>query len=62
MIADTIEITAEIVRETAAAILIFDGDREVWLPKSMVVEWHELEKGIVELTLPEWLAFEKGLI
>lgn len=55
--------------ETPDAILVSDdGDREqaVWLPKSKI----EFEpkpgraKGssVVEVTLPEWLAQEKGLI
>ena len=35
-----------------------DGDVEVWLPKSQC-EWDE-EEGM--MTMPEWLAMEKGLI
>lgn len=42
------------------AYLIDTGDEEIWLPKSQV----EIERqgdGLVTVTLPEWLAIEKGL-
>lgn len=51
-----IEVSCEIRHETEKAYLIFDGTKEVWLPKSQV----EVEDG--EVTMPEWLAMEKGLI
>lgn len=50
--------------ETKAAILVSDdGDKEnaVWLPKSQV-EFTEPKNNITEVTMPEWLAKEKGLI
>jgi hypothetical protein len=36
--------------------MIFDGAKEVWLPKALV------EFGDSEVTMPEWLALDKGLI
>ena len=43
--------------ETAKAYLFHDGIHDaVWLPKSQV----EFDDGV--MTLPEWLAIEKGLI
>jgi hypothetical protein len=36
-------------------------DDAVWLPKSQV-EFDEVRPGIVEVTCPEWLATERGLI
>lgn len=51
------DIAAEIRVETARAWLVFDGAREVWLPKSLVES-----NGDGTFTLPEWLAKEKGLI
>jgi hypothetical protein len=51
------DIAAELRHETSRAYLIFDGDQEVWLPKS------QCEKNTDgTFTLPEWLAKEKGLI
>lgn len=42
--------------ETEAAILfVIEGD-EVWLPKSQIVEYDA-----DEVTIPRWLAMEKGL-
>lgn len=43
--------------ETARAWLVFDGDREVWLAKSLAED-----NGDGTFTMPEWLASEKGLI
>ena len=53
---DLIEIACEVRRETPKAFMIFDGAKEVWLPKALV----EIEGG--EATMPEWLALDKGLI
>ena len=53
---DLIEIACEVRRETDKAFLIFDGAKEVWLPKALV------EFGDCEATMPEWLALDKGLI
>ena len=54
---EIIEIAAEKKRETDDAYLLFDGDREVWVPKFLV---QEDEEGIFQM--PEWLALEKELI
>jgi hypothetical protein len=51
------DISAVIRHETPKAYLVFDGAKEVWLPKSMV---EENDDGT--FTMPEWLAHEKGLI
>lgn len=51
------DIAAELRHETERAYLIFDGDQEIWLPKS------QAERNTDgTFTLPEWLAKEKGLI
>lgn len=55
---DIIDIAAELRRETDKAYCIFDGDKEVWLPKSQVE--HDLSDGT--FAMPEWLAKDKGLI
>ena len=51
-----VELYCEVEHETEKAILVAVEDKRVWLPKSVV----ELEDDMV--ILPEWLAFEKGLI
>lgn len=60
------DVTMTLHVETQAAILVSDdGDKEkaVWLPKSQVEYTEPKGKGnITEVTLPEWLAKEKGLI
>lgn len=60
------EISGEIRRETAQAVLFFDGTREVWLPKSQIKiedkDGFVLGGKLIEVTLPEWLARDKGLI
>lgn len=57
-------ITADIRAVTDRAVLIWDGDREVWIPKSQIEdpqEFHRGETGI-EILMTEWCAREKGLI
>ncbi len=41
-----------------------DGERKVWLPKSRTqIDYLSNNGGqLVEITIPEWLALEKGLI
>jgi hypothetical protein len=49
---------------TERAVLVSDtGDNEdaVWLPLSQI-EIEPLSKGTAEITMPEWLAADKGLI
>lgn len=49
----------EIVHQTTKATLFDVGDEEVWLPKSEIREIDEAEKHV---TIPVWLATEKGLV
>ena len=78
MKSDLIDITVALIHSTAGAILVSDSGDEVkakWLPKSKV-EVHETGKTtqavlrdgqtvmlpLVEVTLPAWLAKDKGLV
>jgi hypothetical protein len=57
------EITVKKIHQTDAAILVNDGDKEVWIPLSLCeIEVKDASKRIVEITLPEWWAQDKGLI
>lgn len=61
--AHMIDMMFELRHETDLAILVSDGGEPVWLPKSQVeVEPAASPSGLVSVTLPEWLAEEKGLI
>lgn len=53
-----IDIAGELRHETERAYLIFDGTREVWVPKALV-EYDTRDK---VFTMPEWLAEREGLI
>lgn len=55
---DLVDIAGELRRETDKAYLIFDGTKEVWLPKSQV----EYDADDKTFAMPEWLALDKGLI
>lgn len=58
---DTIDIEVQVKAGTEKAILVSDGETEVWLPLSKIeVEYKPGGKAIV--TLPEWLAIEKELV
>lgn len=60
---DLIDITMQLHAETAKAILVSDDgdkDKAVWLPLSQV-EIERKAKGIVVVTLPQWLAEQRGL-
>lgn len=51
--------------ETAKAILFSDTGTEkdaVWLPKSQVEYVNDGRESFVTVTMPEWLAKEKGFI
>jgi hypothetical protein len=53
-----VDIAGELRYETPKAFLIFDGDQEVWVPKSLV----EFNKDDGTFTMPEWLAKKLELI
>lgn len=59
-----IDLTLMLHHQTEGAILVSDdGERSsaVWLPK-VAIEFTEIRPGIVEVTLTERLATDKGLV
>lgn len=63
--AEKIELAVTLVHESDRAVLVNDGDREAWLPKSQCeVEGGEYPAPGEAFTLyvAEWVAKEKGLI
>ena len=59
---EAVEISCELVHETDAAVLINDGDQEVWIPLSKVSDRGYGDDGMYYVMIPEWLANQKGLI
>ena len=53
---ETIEIFGEVYKATPMAYYFHDGNKSDWVPRSQV-EWDESE-GL--MTMPTWLAIEKG--
>lgn len=61
---ETVELTMTIHRTTLRAVLVSDDGEEenaVWLPLSQI-SIRELGGCFSEVTLPGWLAEEKGLL
>lgn len=61
---DLVDLTLQLHAETVKAILVSDdGDekRAIWLPLSQC-EIERKAKGVVVVTLPEWLATQRGLV
>ena len=58
-----IDLVVQIERETAVGVVIDDGTKKVWLPKSQIeIERDQPKLGMAKIALPEWLAMDKGLI
>jgi hypothetical protein len=59
------EYTLEFLFQSENAILVKDGNNEIWLPKSKIVfddEYEELEKGeLIKISIPNWIAEDKEL-
>ncbi len=65
MKSDLIDVQVQIHHKTEKAILVSDdGDREKakWLPLSQIEVEESAKANIATVTMPEWLAREKGLI
>lgn len=61
--ANLLDVEVYLHAETDKAVRVSDdGDNEsaVWLPKSQIEIVHH--KGTIIVTLPEWLAVDKGLV
>lgn len=55
-------IEGEIRRRTDMAVLFFDGSREAWIPSSCIEDEEELDNGMVEVLVEQWVAEDKGLV
>jgi hypothetical protein len=59
-----VDVDVEVTARTEKAVLVHTGDKEkaVWLPLSQIEIEPSGFAGIETVTLPEWIALEKGLI
>ncbi len=64
MRSDVIDITVQRLHETDKAVLVTDSipEKGVWLAKTLIEIEPSAVGGLFTVTLPEWLALEKGLI
>lgn len=64
MTSNTIDIDGAIEARTEKAVLFHTGDKSeaVWLPKSQIEICDTDIPGIYIVSMPEWLATNKGLI
>ena len=60
MKSDLVDIACQLKHETAKAWLINDGTKDVWIPKSQSEIEGDADRCVI--TIPEWLAKDKGLI
>lgn len=64
MKSDLIDVTVHVHHQTERAVLVSDDGEErgaVWLPLSQI-EIEMMKPPIAEVTMPQWLARDKGLI
>lgn len=60
-----VEVTVALHRYTDKAYFVSDDGNQkkaVWIPVSQIEAERDLGDGMYELSLPEWLAYDKGLI
>jgi hypothetical protein len=64
MKSNIIDIDVEVTARTEKAVLVHTGIKEkaVWLPLSQIEIEDSAIAGIETVSLPEWLALDKGLI
>ena len=61
---EKIEVSVTFKHITDRAVLVNDGDKDVWLPLSQVeYDFCDTEPGeTIEILVPEWIAKNKGLL
>lgn len=64
MKSDPVDLDVQVLHETdkAALVTLDVPEKGVWLPKSKIELSETGIAGIMTVTLPEWLALDKGLI
>ena len=65
MKSDLVDIMVSKHAETDKAVLVSDtgrGDEAKWIPKSQIEIEPAEQKGLFVVTMPEWLAIDKGFV
>jgi len=57
-----VEFCGEIKNESDLAYMVYDGDSITWIPKSQVMKLKPVKNSDFIITIPEWLAIEKGIV
>ena len=63
-----VDFEVQIKHQTSPAVLIFDPEDEdriktIWLPCSQIeIEYKDQSERLATVTMPEWLAIEKGMV
>jgi len=57
-----VEGSFRIVHMTDRAYLLDYGDGQAWVPRSQVLDVTDNQDGTSTVTMPEWLAIDKGLV
>lgn len=60
---DKVEIYLDFIMTLSACIVVSDGDENIYLPISLVeYDTTAVEGDLVAVTMPGWLAMDRGLI
>lgn len=60
---ELVDVELMLMGETAQAIRVEDADENtVWLPKSQIEIERRPNDRVITVTMPQWLAEEKGLV
>ena len=60
----TVWLDVEIRKLTELGVLVHNGERQAWVPRSSIIDYEDdLEEGAeIKIELAEWLAADKGLV
>lgn len=59
---EPVDFCGEIIAETENAILVGDGENNVWIPRSLIIEQNHVRENDYEFLIPEWLAIDRGIV
>ena len=62
---ELVDLTGRVYAETAKAILFSttgDAKDAKWLPRSLIEIEHDAPKNVYIVTMPSWVAVDKGLV
>ena len=59
---DYAEIDGEHIAQTDLALLLNDGEKEDWIPKSLMKEWPEEKGDVGTAMVQEWFAIQEGWV